>query len=115
MTRTVARIDEHWLQDEDDRVAVAVMAVLRRDVLDTADVRRAVNALAAGWRDAEPGPVAAGTDNAVRMARTLHLQLTLGVRSEPDAPVTHPAVRDDALTALGGALAGMHWFYGRPA
>lgn len=113
--RTVVRTDQHWLQDEDDRVAVAVMAVLRRDLLDAADVRRAVDVLAGTWRAAEPGPVAAGTDNAVRLARTLHLQLTLGVRSEPDAPVTHPSLRDEALTSLGGALAELHWFYGRPA
>jgi hypothetical protein len=113
--RTVAVTDQHWLQDEDDRVAVAVMGVLRRDLLDDEEVRRAVDSLATAWRTAQPGPIAAGTDNAVRLARTLHLQLTLGVRSEPDGPVRHPAARAAALAALGGALAEQHWFYGTPA
>jgi len=36
-------------------------------------------------------------------------------RAAPDGPVRHPAVRAAALTALGGALAELHWFYGRPA
>jgi hypothetical protein len=103
-----------WLQDEDDRVALAVMAVLRRDLLGTGEVRAAFDRLAAAWRSVEAGPVPAHVDNAVRLARTLHLQLTLGVRPEPDAEVTHPAVRHDALVALGGALADLHWFYGRP-
>jgi hypothetical protein len=113
--RALAPSDEPWLQNEDDRVAVAMMAVLRRDLLDGHEVSGAVDHLASAWRDAEGGPVGAQTDNTVRLARTLHLQLTLGVRAEPGAEVTHPAVRDDALHALGSALAELHWFYGSPA
>ena len=51
----------------------------------------------------------------MRLARTLHLQLTLGVRTTPEADVAHPPVRDDALRELGAALADVHWFYGRPS
>lgn len=103
-----------WLQGEDDRVALAMMAALRRDLVDADEVRAAVHSLAAVWRDAEPGPVPVPVDNAVRLGRALHLQLTLGVRPEPEAEVTHPAVRAEALRALGAALADLHWFYGRP-
>jgi hypothetical protein len=103
----------YWLQNEDDRVAVAVMAVLRRDLLTAGDVRAAVDALAGAWRGSE-GPVTAEADNAVRLARTLHLQLVLGVRPSPDEDVVHPAVRLEALRALGTALAEVHWFYGTP-
>ncbi len=105
----------HWLQNEDDRVAVAMMAVLRRDLLDGNDVRAAVDRLAAAWRTAGSGSIGAQTDNAVRLGRTWHLQLTLGVRPDPDTPVAHPGVRGEALRALGDALADIHWFYGRPA
>ena len=111
--RATAPTPTYWVQNEDDRVAVAVMAVLRRDLLTADDVRAAVDALAGGWRDSE-GPVSAEADNAVRLARTLHLQLVLGVRSAPGSDVVHPAVRLDALRALGAALAEVHWFYGTP-
>ena len=113
--RAVATTSTHWLQDEDDRVALALMTVLRRDVLDEKQVVAALDRLATAWREAPAGPVPAGVDNAVRLARTLHLQLTLGTRAEPDGDVVHPGVRDAALRVLGAALADMHWFYGRPA
>ena len=111
--RTTAPTPTYWLQNEDDRVAVAVMAVLRRDLLTAEDVRAAVDALAEGWR-ASTGPVSAPADNTVRLARTLHLQLVLGVRPAPGADVVHPELRLDALRALGAALAEVHWFYGTP-
>ncbi len=111
--RATAPTPTSWLQNEDDRVAVAVMAVLRRDLLTADDVQVAVDALARAWRDSE-GPVSAEADNAVRLARTLHLQLVLGVRAAPDSDVVHPAVRLAALRALGTALAEVHWFYGTP-
>ena len=112
--RATAPTPTYWLQNEDDRVAYAAMAVLRRDLLDAADVRAAVDRLAETWRASE-GPVSAAADNAVRLARTLHLQLVLGVRAAPGAVVAHPAVRLDALRALGSALADVQWFYGTPS
>ncbi len=112
--RPTAATPTYWRQNEDDRVAVAVMSVLRRDLLSADEVSRAVDALATAWRDAD-GPLTAGVDNAVRLARTLHLQLTLGVRATPDADVVHPTVRAHALRMLGSALAEIHWFYGRPS
>jgi len=115
VSRVVEPTDQHWLQDEDDRVALAVMVVLLRDMLDEEQVRRAIGRLSTGWTEVAAGPVPAGADNCVRLARTLHLQLTLGVRAEPGAAVRHPTLRAEALRALGSALAGMHWFYGEPA
>ena len=114
LRRAVASTDQPWLQNEDDRVALAVMGVLRRDVLGPDEVCGALDVLAGGWRDAEPGPVTTTADNALRLTRTLYVQLSLGVRAEPGAEVVHPVVRADALHALGNALAGVHWFYGRP-
>jgi hypothetical protein len=113
--RALAPTTTYWLHNEDDRVAVAMMAVLRRDELGAEPVVAAVDRLATAWRAVAGAPVPAQVDNALRLARTLHLQLSLGVRPEPDAPVAHPAVREPALRALGDALADVHWFYGRPA
>lgn len=115
VNRTVAPTTVHWVQDEDDRVAIAVMSVLSRNLLAVADVVPELTRLGDTWRTAPSGPIPAQVDNAVRLARTLHLQLTLGVRTTPEADVVHPAVRDVALHELGGALADMHWFYGRPS
>lgn len=114
LRRAVASTHQPWLQNEDDRVALAVMGVFRRDVLGPDEVRGALDVLAEGWRDAQPGPVTTTADNALRLARTLYVQLSLGVRAEPDTDVVHPVVREDALHALGNALADVHWFYGRP-
>ena len=115
VSRTIAPTTEHWVQDEDDRVAIAMMSVLGRDVLAVADVTPELQRLADTWRTAPSGPIPAQVDNAVRLARTLHLQLTLGVRVSPDAEVLHPEVRYVALRELGAALADLHWFYGRPS
>jgi hypothetical protein len=115
VSRTVAPTTEHWVQDEDDRVAIAAMSLLGRDLLLVADVTPELKRLGDAWRTAPSGPIPAQIDNAVRLARTLHLQLTLGVRVSPEAEVIFPAVRDVALRELGAALADMHWFYGRPS
>lgn len=112
--RALAPTTTYWVQNEDDRVAVAMMAVLRRGEVAEKDVAAAIGRLAAAWREAGAGCVGARADNALRLARTWHLQLTLGVRAEPDGPVTHPPLRAAALRALGEALADVHWFYGRP-
>jgi hypothetical protein len=115
VSRTIAPTTVHWVQDEDDRVAIAMMSVLGRNLLAVGDVVPELARLGDAWRSAPSGPVPAQVDNAVRLARTLHLQLTLGVRTSPEAEVVHPAVRDVALRELGGSLADLHWFYGRPS
>jgi hypothetical protein len=104
----------HLVQNEDDRLGYAVMTVLLRDDVDDDALPGWVERLAASWRDAPGGPVPAELDNTVRFARTLHLQLTLGVRDEPGAPVRHPRSRDQLLELLGSALADVQWFYARP-
>ncbi|HEY4313953.1 MAG TPA: DUF2785 domain-containing protein [Actinomycetes bacterium] len=114
VSRTISPTTVHWVQDEDDRVAIAMMSVLGRNLLAVADVTPELARLGDTWRTAPSGPIPAQVDNAVRLARTLHLQLTLGVRVSPGAEVVHPAARDVALRELGSALADMHWFYGRP-
>ena len=112
--RTVAPTATHWLQAEDDRVAYAVMAVLQRDLVDRAEVRRQVDRLTAAWLDA-PGPLAAETDNAVRLAHAVRLQQATGVRYSDDGELLRPAVGDEVEAALTAALAARYPFLGGPA
>jgi hypothetical protein len=105
----------HLTQNEDDRLAHAVMTVLLRDEVDDDALRGWVGRLAGPWRSSAPGPVPAELDNTVRFARTLHLHLLLGVRDGPGGAVRHPTGRDLLLQELGGALADMQWYFGRPA
>ena len=112
--RTVAPSPTHWLQAEDDRVAYAVMAVLQRDLVDRAEVRRQVDRLAAAWLDA-PGPLAPATDNAVRLAHALRLQLATGVRYADDGEALRPRLGDEVEAALTTALAARYPFLGGPA
>jgi hypothetical protein len=109
--RTVAPTPSHWLQAEDDRVAYAVMAVLQRDLVDPAEVRRQVDRLAAAWLDA-PGPLDPEADNAVRLAHALRLQQATGVRYSDDGELLRPAVGAEVEAALTAALAARHPFLG---
>ena len=107
--RTVAPTSTHWLQAEDDRVAYAVTAVLQRDLVDAAEIRRQVDRLAAAWLDA-PGPLAPSTDNATRLAHALRLQLATGVRYSDDGELLRPAAGHAVDAALTAALAARHPF-----
>jgi hypothetical protein len=104
----------HLTQQEDDRLGHAVMSILARGAIPTDDALGWIDRLAAPWRARTPGAASPELDNTVRFARTLHLQLTLGVRVEPDGSVLAMPERDDLLRHLGSALADIGWFYGRP-
>jgi hypothetical protein len=112
--RTVADSSTHWLQAEDDRVAYAVMAVLQRDLVDPAEVRRQLDRLTAAWLDA-PGPLAPATDNAQRLAHALRLQLATGVRYAEDGDLLRPPVADEVEDTLTAALAARYPFLGGTA
>ena len=105
---------QHLTQQEDDRLALAVMSILVRDRIPAQDVHAWIDRLAAIWRDAPKGARSAQVDNTMRFARALHLQLTLGVRTVRDGDVRQPAGRDDFLRHLSGALADGQWFLGLP-
>lgn len=104
----------HLSQQEDDRLGHAVMTILARGAVPPGDTCAWIDRLAAPWRDPAPGAPSAQLDNTIRFARTLHLQLTLGVRAEPDGPVLPMPERDELLRHLGIALADIGWLYGRP-
>jgi Protein of unknown function (DUF2785) len=113
--RVHAPTPAHLTQQEDDRLGHAVMTILLRGAVPTDDACAWIDRLAAPWRDRTPGPTPAQVDNTIRLARALHLQLTLGIRLEPTGSVVLMPDRDELLRHLGAALADVGWFYGHPA
>jgi hypothetical protein len=105
----------HLTQREDDRLGVAAMTILSRGAVPASDACAWIDRLAEPWRDPAAGETSAQLDNTIRFARTLHLQLTLGVRLEPDGPALPMPDRDELLHHLGTALADVGWLYGRPS
>jgi hypothetical protein len=115
--RVLLPVDRVFSHGEPDRVAMATMAVLRRDVLPLSVLEPWVMRLAAAaTAPAPPGATAedpaAGDDpsprtgNAEGLLRALHLQLALG-----GAP---PAARSDLLLVLVDALRATNRHYLRP-
>lgn len=96
--RLLADTDSFWVSGEDDRLALATMQVLQRNVLDL-DVlepwvaRVAAGAQGRGPTNQHPFRVAA---NVQGFLRSLHLQLALGAE--------HPTVRTNLLLVLIGHL-----------
>ena len=105
----------HLTQQEDDRLGVAVLTILARGAVPVDDACAWIDRLASPWRDRSAGPTDVQLDNTIRFARTLHLQLTLGIRVEPNGSTLPMPDRDELLRHLGAALADVGWRYGRPA
>jgi hypothetical protein len=104
----------HLTQQEDDRLGLAVMTILARESVPADDICAWIDRLAEPWRDRAGGATSAELDNTIRFARTLHLQLTLGIRLEPDGPVLPVPEKDELLHRLGAALSNVGWLYGSP-
>jgi hypothetical protein len=105
----------HLTQQEDDRLGVAAMTILARGSVPADDMCAWIDRLAEPWRDRPGGETSAQLDNTIRFARTLHLQLTLGIRLEPNAPVLPVPDKDELLHHLGAALSDVGWIYGSPS
>ena len=104
----------HLTQQEDDRLGLAVLTILARGSVPADDTCAWIDRLAAPWRDRAGGETSAQLDNTIRFARTLHLQLTLGIRLEHDGPVLPIPEKDELLHHLGAALSDVGWLYGSP-
>lgn len=96
--RLLADTDAFWVSGEDDRLALATMQVLQRnilglDVLEPWVARVAAAAQGRGSAEVNPFRVAG---NVQGYLRSLHLQLALGAQ--------HPDVRTDLLLVLIGHL-----------
>jgi hypothetical protein len=105
----------HLTQQEDDRLGLAAMTILARGSVPADDICAWIDRLAEPWRDRPGGETSAQLDNTIRFARTLHLQLTLGIRLEPNGPVLPIPQKDELLHHLGAALSDVGWLYGSPS
>jgi hypothetical protein len=105
----------HLTQQEDDRLGLAAMTILARGSVPADDMCAWIDRLAEPWRDRAGGETSAQLDNTIRFARTLHLQLTLGIRLEPNGPVLPIPDKDALLHHLGAALSDVGWLYGSPS
>jgi hypothetical protein len=105
----------HLTQQEDDRLGLAAMTILARGSVPADDICAWIDRLAEPWRDRPDGETSAQLDNTIRFARTLHLQLTLGIRLEPNGPVLPIPEKDQLLHHLGAALSDVGWLYGSPS
>lgn len=109
LERLLIPTQEFWVAGEADRLAQAVIAILRRDIvgLDVLEPwvdRVGAGAVAAGDHDRHPYWVAGNVQN---FLRSLHLQLQL---SNP-----RPDVRADLLLALVSQLRASNPYYLGPA
>lgn len=116
--RVTTPTDVAMVQGEDDRIAYALVRLLARPGVGEDDVDDLVDELATAWRTSDDGPVAAWRHNAVHVARSLLLHLTLGTShlgddGEAAGPVEVP-VASYAVGRLSGALAEMYPWLGRP-
>ncbi|MGI8900078.1 MAG: DUF2785 domain-containing protein [Nocardioides sp.] len=100
--RLLAETDQRLVHGEDDRLALAVMAILRRDLvgLDVVEPRIARLAMHARPDFTRSGDQSAVAGNVASFLRALHLQLALAPRP--------PAVRSDLLLTLIEQLRAMH-------
>ncbi len=112
--RLVAPTDYRLTHGEDDRLAKATMAILRRDVVSPPTLEAWVGRLDAVNRRAptEVGPAdewpPANVHNTRSFLRALYLQLAIGVRGPADRDATNvsaaPAARADLLLMLRDTL-----------
>jgi Protein of unknown function (DUF2785) len=97
-----------WLRGEDDRLALATMSVLHRDLVAADACEAVLDRLGAAFAD-DSDPHAPVPSNVSAYLRALHLQLLLGVDRAPSQahgpdPARHPQVRGDVLLALQDLL-----------
>ncbi|MBA2463580.1 MAG: DUF2785 domain-containing protein [Nocardioidaceae bacterium] len=100
--RLLAETDQRLVHGEDDRLALAVMAILRRDLVGLDVVEPWIARLAMHARPdfTRSGDQYAVAGNVASFLRALHLQLALAPRP--------PAVRSDLLLTLIEQLRAMH-------
>jgi hypothetical protein len=107
--RLLTGTDAVFVSREEDRLALATMSLLHRDVVDLALLEPWVRRLSEAWDGCGVGdePIPAHLSNTMRFVRALHLQLLLGVHpanAEADRYPAPPTVRVDLLAVLQAAL-----------
>lgn len=105
--RLLTPTDSVLVDGEDDRLALAALTLLRRDLLDSDRIEDWVARLTDGARHSaarpDAGPDPAQVRNTWQFLRALYLHLSLGGRP-PDGPAAAPRCKPDLLLALAQAI-----------
>lgn len=97
-------------QTEDDRLALAMLAVLSREEYEPEDARAWLADYRTLWTSLEPGLIPPGAALAVRTLHSLHTLLHLGATL--DGVTLHPAYPEETLAAVQDALRSVYPYYG---
>lgn len=118
--RLIKPTDYRFTDGEGDRLALATMSLLHRDLVPADSVESWLTRLSPAWEAEHDGsaPREPWCANTVSYLRSLHVQLLLGVRGTPtqftsSKPNAAPSVRSDVLIALQNGLRQTEPWYAR--
>lgn len=97
-------------QTEDDRLALALLALFSRENFDPETLDEWSNRYRTLWTSLEPGVVPPSAHLAVKTLQSLHTLLHLGARI--DGQLLRPAHPREALNAVQDALRSVYDYYG---
>lgn len=102
-------------QNEEDRIAYAVMRILLRDSITTEEFQAWTDRLAETWLEAEEGPSPGSQIAALAVLRALLVQVHLGIRGYgTDDPAQRPTDADTIEDQLLAVLSTVNSFTGAP-
>lgn len=110
LTERLRSLPLHLNQTEDDRLALALLAVFSRREYTVEDVREWSDTYRILWTDLEPGLIPPGAVLAVRTLHSLHTLLHLGATL--GGGTLRPASPKETLTAVQDALRSVYPYYG---
>lgn len=110
LTERLKSLPIHLNQTEDDRLALAILAVFSREDYEPEDVEEWAGTYRRLWTDLEPGLISPGPALAVRILHSLHTLLHLGATVE--GVMLRPAYPERTLAAVQDALRSVYPYYG---
>ncbi len=99
-------------QAENDRIALAMLAVLSRPAFEPQDIQDWLFGYQTLWTVLEPGKIPPGAVLAVQTLQSLYVLLKLGATDDGEA--LEPAYPQETLAAVEAALKTVYPFYGTP-
>ncbi|MEF2276721.1 DUF2785 domain-containing protein [Deinococcus sp. YIM 134068] len=110
LTERLRSLPMHLSQMEDDRLALAMLAMLSCEDYEPEDIQEWSETFRQLWTDLEPGLIPPGAALAVRTLHSLHTLLHLGATI--DGVTLRPAYPEETLAAVQDALRSVYPYYG---
>lgn len=111
-TERLRTLPRHLSQTEDDRLALAMLAVFSRPKLTPEQISGWLSDYQTLWTSLNAGPIPPGPGLAVRALHSLHTLLHLDARVNGKA--LRPAYPTETLELVQGALRSVYPYYGQP-